>query len=170
MTSLKSSKGDQTLLAYLVKKLKAENHGDILKFVDEFTTLKEAQTINLNDVVQESNQLMSDNNKIGLAIQNAKKEGDFEYMNRFQFFYDESSKKCLEIDRLVQDTKNEYEQTARFYGEDDNFFKHKTSDEFFRNIFNFVDAVRKAEKSANLQNKYGGNQSSNQNQFMNRFM
>lgn len=43
-----------------------------------------------------------------------------------------------------------WEDTARFYGEDNEYFKTKNSEDFFKNLFVFNEAVKKAEKSANL--------------------
>lgn len=47
----------------------------------------------------------------------------------------------------IQNAKREWEETARFFGEDDEYFKNKTSEDFFKGIFTFIEAVRKAEKS-----------------------
>lgn len=68
-------------------------------------------------------------------------------MEAFFLFHREVTSQLQECHTNVQQAKKEWEETARFFGEDDEYFKVKTSEDFFKSVFTFNEAVRKAEKS-----------------------
>lgn len=68
--------------------------------------------------------------------------------------YDQAFTKITESGEKVNEAKKSWEGAARLYGEDDEYFKTKTSEDFFKNIYTFVETVKKAEKSVQLKNKF----------------